>query len=171
MQHVRYLACGELSHADQDSSVILSIPCVNLILCLQTCCPTSECANSDLLSCRRRDEHQGGIFAEYNPVPQINHIISVVGWGVEDGIEFWVVRNSWGEQYNGAERGFFRIVTSAYKDGRGDDYNLAVEEGCGWGVPSAWKQASELGFGSMEELYLPSNAEKFSRSAMVHPTV
>lgn len=118
----------------------------------------------NFLGCR--DQHQGGIFAEYNPAPGINHIISVVGWGVEDDIEFWIVRNSWGEQYNGNERGFFRIVTSAYKDGTGNDYNLAIEEGCGWGVPSAWKQASELGFGSMEELYLPSSVGKFSRASV-----
>ena len=37
----------------------------------------------------RRDQHQGGIFAEYNPAPRINHIISVVGWGVEDDVEYW----------------------------------------------------------------------------------
>jgi len=57
-------------------------------------------------------------------------------------------------------------VTSSYKDGTGDEYNLAIEQGCGWGVPSAWRKASQLGFGSMQKLYLPSDSiHKFSRSS------
>lgn len=33
------------------------------------------------------------------------------------------------------ERGWMRIVTSTYKDGKGSDYNLAIEDSCTFGDP------------------------------------
>jgi hypothetical protein len=33
------------------------------------------------------------------------------------------------------QQGYFRIVTSTFKNGQGDDYNLAIEQDCAWGVP------------------------------------
>ena len=34
------------------------------------------------------------------------------------------------------ETGFFRIVTSTYKDGQGNNYNLGIETDCKFAVPN-----------------------------------
>lgn len=38
----------------------------------------------------------------------LNHAVNIVGWGTENGVDYWIVQNSW-SQYWG-EKGFFRIV-------------------------------------------------------------
>eukprot|EP01100_Stratorugosa_tubuloviscum_P014494 TRINITY_DN780_c0_g2_i1.p1 TRINITY_DN780_c0_g2~~TRINITY_DN780_c0_g2_i1.p1 ORF type:complete len:322 (+),score=150.96 TRINITY_DN780_c0_g2_i1:49-966(+) len=73
------------------------------------------------------EEYTSGIFSQYIPHPHINHVVSVVGWGVENSQEYWIVRNSWGQPWG--EDGFFRIVT-------GDaTLNLAIETQCNFAVP------------------------------------
>ena len=44
------------------------------------------------------DKYTGGIFSQKIKHPQINHEISVVGWGKDEktGKEYWIGRNSWG---------------------------------------------------------------------------
>merc|ERR1719478_584703 len=42
------------------------------------------------------------------PWEQVDHAVLAVGWGVEDGKKYWLVQNSWGEDWG--EDGFFRIT-------------------------------------------------------------
>ena len=95
------------------------------------------------------DNYDGGIYSEFIEGASSNHLVSIVGWGAEDDVEFWIVRNSWGDAWG--EQGFFRIPTSAAFGGKGAEYNLGIEDSCGWAVPGGWVAAKDLGFGGGDE--------------------
>lgn len=71
------------------------------------------------------ENYTGGIYNDTTGDMDIVHDISVVGYGVEDGTKYWVVRNSWGSHWG--ELGFFRVV-------RGTN-NIAIESDCAWATP------------------------------------
>jgi cathepsin X len=67
-------------------------------------------------------EYTGGIASDAGDY--VDHVISVVGWGQEDGIPYWIVRNSWGEYWG--EMGFVRVAKGSNA--------LHLEEQCAWAV-------------------------------------
>jgi len=53
------------------------------------------------------------------------HAVKVLGWGIEDGTNYWIVANSWNN--NWGDNGFFKI-------GRGND-ECEIEEQIVAGLP------------------------------------
>lgn len=71
-------------------------------------------------------KYTGGIFEDKTGRMEITHDISIVGYGVENGTKYWVVRNSWGSSWG--ESGFVRVI-------RGIN-NLNLESDCAWATPA-----------------------------------
>lgn len=58
--------------------------------------------------------YKSGVFDSSSCGTQLDHATNVVGWGEEDGQEFWIMRNSWGSSWG--ESGYMRM---AIEDGHG----------------------------------------------------
>lgn len=72
-----------------------------------------------------------GLKSEASLLIEQDHIVSIVGINTdEEGQEYWLVRNSWGEYWG--ESGFFRIKTG--------ENQLGIEDDCVWAEPDIINQ-------------------------------
>jgi cathepsin B len=51
--------------------------------------------------------YKGGIYVKTSTKYLGGHAVKIIGWGQENGMDFWIVQNSWGPTWG--ESGFFRI--------------------------------------------------------------
>lgn len=69
--------------------------------------------------------YTGGIYESKEKFTGTSHVVSVVGYGVEDGKKYWYLRNSWGTHWG--INGFMKII-------RGVN-NILIESRCSWADP------------------------------------
>ena len=55
-------------------------------------------------------EFRDGIFIQYNQHSIINHNVSVIGWGVENGTNYGAVRGYWSQPWG--EKDLLKLPTS-----------------------------------------------------------
>ncbi|KAI4296987.1 hypothetical protein L6164_036900 [Bauhinia variegata] len=57
--------------------------------------------------CSGFNHYQGGVFARHCDVP-LNHAVTLIGYGTtEDGIRYWLIKNSWGKTWG--ENGYMKL--------------------------------------------------------------
>lgn len=96
--------------------------------------------------------YRGGIYKDVLKDKDVDHDVEVVGWGEEDGVQYWHVRNSWGTYWG--ELGFFRIERGVNA--------LQIEAGdCWYAIPDYKMEGKVLQGklqGSMYGLIDPKNS-------------
>lgn len=64
--------------------------------------------------------YAGGVFRDDDCVPgQVNHGLLIIGYGTEEGRDYWLIKNSWGP--NWGEGGYFKMIRN-----RGNQCNIAT---------------------------------------------
>jgi C1A family cysteine protease len=59
--------------------------------------------------------YKSGIYNEANCPINVTHAVLIVGYGTENGVDYWIVKNSWGPGWG--ESGYFRIARGTNKCG------------------------------------------------------
>uniref|UniRef100_A0A7S3TGZ0 Peptidase C1A papain C-terminal domain-containing protein n=1 Tax=Strombidinopsis acuminata TaxID=141414 RepID=A0A7S3TGZ0_9SPIT len=55
--------------------------------------------------------YNGGVLNSTRCGTDLDHAVLAVGWGTEDGVEFWLVKNSWGTGWG--ENGYIKMAITS----------------------------------------------------------
>lgn len=70
--------------------------------------------------------YKGGIFNDTTNSNKLTHFVSLVGYGVENGIDYWIGKNSWGTYWG--ENGFFKLVKGTNNLGIENEYSYPIPD-------------------------------------------
>jgi cathepsin X len=72
-----------------------------------------------------------------NSPSDINHLVSIVGWGVENNIPYWIIRNTWGTSWS--DKGYCKVRNDNNSLGLNDMINNPV-----YGAyPKGWAETTK----------------------------
>ncbi len=70
-------------------------------------------------------DYKAGIYQHVTGDYMGGHAVKIIGWGSENGVDYWIVANSWNPRWG--ESGYFRIK-------RGQD-ECGIEDNCDAAIP------------------------------------
>jgi cathepsin C len=65
---------------------------------------------------------------------KVDHSVLLVGWGEENGVRYWLVQNTWGDDWG--EGGYFRIVRGVNE--------MAIESSCEIATPVIFENKNKI---------------------------
>mmetsp|Transcript_8366 Transcript_8366/g.20755 ORF Transcript_8366/g.20755 Transcript_8366/m.20755 type:complete len:384 (+) Transcript_8366:44-1195(+) len=83
--------------------------------------------------------YDGGIYEDTTGDTEVDHDVEVVGWGEENGVKFWNIRNSWGSYWG--VNGFFRLRRGVNA--------LQLEAGDCWYAVPTWDMEKDVAEGRL----------------------
>merc|ERR1711862_19282 len=82
------------------------------------------------------EDYAGGIYQHITGEEAGGHAVKITGWGVEDGVKYWEIANSWNPYWG--ENGFFRIL-------RGSNHCGIEDKIAASAASSTWGKVSDIG--------------------------
>jgi len=75
------------------------------------------------------ENYAGGVYVATSSTVLGGHAVKIVGWGTDNGVDYWKVANSWNPYWG--EQGFFRIRRGTDECGI-EDQVTASSPGAAW---------------------------------------
>merc|ERR1712232_1457006 len=75
------------------------------------------------------EDYAGGVYKHVTGKKAGGHAVKMVGWGVDNGVKYWKVANSWNPYWG--ENGYFRIRRGNNEEGI-EDSVVASDPGATW---------------------------------------